>query len=293
MGLGLAAITLGLLGAVLGLIPAVAWYVSVPAATLGLLLGVTALLLSMSRGWAGVACSAIGSGVGLVGLLVCLIGGLISRDVEDRAREIAAVRAAAARATSQNNLKQIGLAMHSFHDAYKTLPAASGDGRLGKGQLSWRVAILPYIEEGALYNQFRLNEPWDSPHNIQLLNQMPRIYAPVQGEAPAGHTYYQVFTGPNTPFRSGERFRLNQFRDGTSNTFLVVEGARPVPWTKPEDIPFDRNGPVPPLGSMFPGGFNATFADGSVRFIDRQRYSDMVLRNLIDPSDGQVIDVPD
>src|SRR5438045_1511259 len=76
------------------------------------------------------------------------------------------------RLTSSNNLKQIALAFHSFHDTYGGMPAAAICDKAGKPLLSWRVAILPWIEEGALYKQFKLDEPWDSKHNKALLKKM-------------------------------------------------------------------------------------------------------------------------
>src|SRR5262245_59728137 len=81
------------------------------------------------------------------------------------------------RRTSQNNLKMVRLAMHNFHDAMGRFPAATAYAKNGKPLLSWRVAILPYIEEDALYRQFKLDEPWDSPHNKKLIAKMPKIYA--------------------------------------------------------------------------------------------------------------------
>jgi uncharacterized protein (TIGR03067 family) len=112
------------------------------------------------------------------------------------------VRDAAARAQSQNNLKQIGLAMHSYHDAYKQFPLhAAYSQDVKTPPLSWRVAILPFVEENALYQQFKLDEPWDSRHNRQLIAKMPKVYEPV-GAAKKGEglTFYQVFTGPDTVF---------------------------------------------------------------------------------------------
>jgi len=201
---------------------------------------------------------------------------------------------------SSNNLKQIALAMMNFSDAMGSLPPATIYSKDGKPLLSWRVAILPYIGASPLYQQFKLDEPWDSPHNKALLARMPKLYAPVRGPAKEPHsTYYQVFTGDLAPFRlkpdgsaplgaRGPRFPAS-FLDGTSNTFLVVEAAEAVPWTKPEDLTYDARKPVPKLGSEFSGGFLAAFADGSVRFI-RKDIEEQTLRNLIMPADGNPID---
>ncbi|HEY8503525.1 MAG TPA: DUF1559 domain-containing protein, partial [Gemmataceae bacterium] len=150
------------------------------------------------------------------------------------------VREAAARAQSQNNLKQIGLAMHNYHDTHGTFPAAAITDKQGRPLLSWRVAILPYLDQNNLYQQFKLDEPWDSEHNKKLLEKMPEIYAPVRGKAPQPHsTYYQVFTGPGTPFAGPKGLHFREFKDGLSNTLLVVEAGVAVPWTKPQDIPYD------------------------------------------------------
>jgi hypothetical protein len=198
-----------------------------------------------------------------------------------------------ARVTSQCNLKEIALAMHSYHDVYKQFPSAvySQDGKQTP-LLSWRVAILPFIEQNALYQQFRRNEPWDSPHNLRLLGQMPPIYAPVLSDAPPGQTHYQVFTGPRTPFNGPLPMRIMQFTDGTSNTFLVVEADDTVPWTKPADLVVADNAPLPRLGGLWGDGFLVAMADGSVRPVSR-RVREQTLRLLIDPRDGQVITDPE
>src|SRR5262249_47458476 len=144
--------------------------------------------------------------------------------------------------------------------------------------LSWRVAILPYLGEDKLYKQFKLDEPWDSEHNKKLIEKMPKVYAPPQGvEAKPGHTFDRMFDGPGTMFRMKT---LAAVPDGKSNTLMVVEAGEPVIWTKPDELPYDADKPLPKLGGHFPTGFNALFGDGSVRFI-RKGIDEKVLRALI------------
>ncbi len=198
------------------------------------------------------------------------------------------VREAAARATSQNNLKQILVALHIFHDIYGHLPGNIVD-RNGKPLLSWRVAILPFLEQQDLYEQFRLDEPWDSPHNKALLAKMPKVYESPLYPAPPGMTYYQGFSGPGTIFEPGKKVKFLEITDGTSNTIAVIEGGSPVPWTKPEDIPFDPKKRLPPLAPAKDAKvIHAAFADGAVRTI-RVTLPEDTWRRLIQRNDGQVI----
>ncbi len=213
------------------------------------------------------------------------------------------------RVLSVDNLKQIGLAFHNLHDAYGAMPAAAAYGDAKKPRLSWRVAILPYIEEDKLYKEFKLDEAWDSPHNKKLIAKMPKIYAPPADAKTVkpGHTFYQVFTGKDTPFdpmavRGGGAAaalrlgsRLTNFRDGTSNTALVVEAGESVPWTKPDDIVYDAKKPLPRLGGLFKEVIHVTVADGSVRKIGR-KVKEATLRALITPAGGEPFkwdDVPE
>jgi hypothetical protein len=177
------------------------------------------------------------------------------------------VREAAARVQSQNNLKMMALSFHNHQDQMGRMPPAAIRSPDGRPLLSWRVAILPYLEQEALYRQFRLDEPWDSPHNKRLLSQMPRVYA-LPGDDPAtGMTHYRVFVGPRTPFEDPRGPKITDFTDGTANTFLIVEAADAVPWTKPDELTYTPGGPLPRLGGRPSAGFNAALADGSVYFV--------------------------
>jgi hypothetical protein len=162
----------------------------------------------------------------LAGLPTAVLGG------QDKPIEEAQIK------RSQNNLKQLGLAFHIHHDVSNGLPGNIAD-KDGKALLSWRVAILPYIEEEKLYKEFRLNEAWDSDHNKKLIARMPKVFAPVRGKAKEGETFYQVFTGEKAVFGGKKPLRLQNFNDGTSNTGLIFEAGEPATWTKPVDLAFD------------------------------------------------------
>ena len=123
---------------------------------------------------------------------------------------------------------------------------------------------------------------------------MPEIYAPViRKEDESKHsTYYQVFTGPGALFGGDEGASLGEIKDGVNLTIMLVEAARPVPWTKPEDLPFDKEKPLPELGGMFKDGFHALTAGGGVRFL-RRPLKPEVLRGLITPSGGEALSFDD
>ncbi len=191
---------------------------------------------------------------------------------------------------SQNNLKQIALAFHGFHDANNAFPGniMSKD---GKPLLSWRVAILPYIEQDQLYKLFKLDEPWDSDNNKKLIEKMPKLYAPVRGKAKAGETFYQIFVGKDALFtEKGPQYKIDNIPDGTSNTALVVEAGEPVTWTKPADLPFDQKKDLPKLGGLFDGEFHVGLCDGSVMRVKKD-FDAQEMKNLIMPADGNVIDL--
>jgi len=189
---------------------------------------------------------------------------------------------------AENNLKLIALGWHNYHDANGHFPSneVSKD---GKGLLSWRVQLLPYLEADDLYKQFKLDEPWDSETNKKLIEKMPKVFATVRGAAEPGMTYYQAFTGKGGLIKSGQKLGLAGITDGTSNTLLCVESGKPVIWTKPEDLDFDGK-KVPALGGMFDGKFHGAMCDGSVRRFRKGPDAD-VMRRLIGPQDGEIVSV--
>jgi hypothetical protein len=205
---------------------------------------------------------------------------------------ITKARQAAKRMQSLNNLKQFALAILTYEATYEKFPARAIFSKEGKPLLSWRVAILPYIEQEPLYKQFHLDEPWDSENNKPLIAKMPAIFAdPDAGPAGAGHTRYQVVTGPGTVFDGDKACRIADITDGTSNTLLVVEvGAdKSVVWTKPDDVEFDPKQPLAPFGTLGEEGLKAVFCDGAARIISRAIDAE-TLNRLIQRADGQPID---
>jgi prepilin-type processing-associated H-X9-DG protein len=191
---------------------------------------------------------------------------------------------------SVNNLKQIGLAFHNYVAQKGELPRpVMYGGKTGKVPYSWRVALLPYLESQDLYEAYNFDEPWDGPNNRKLIDRMPAYYAyPAPGGVSRSNTSYFVLEGPGTMLGKGEKVTFMDVTDGTSNTLLVVEAKRDVPWTKPEDLPYDPNRPLPEFGGFVPDGFNVLFADGSVRFI-RKTVLPLTLRALITRAGSEVI----
>jgi hypothetical protein len=203
---------------------------------------------------------------------------------------------------SAYSLGCVGRAIRLYHEQHGRLPPAVVRDRDGRPLYSWRVLLLPYLEDDALYQQFHLDEPWDSEHNKRLLERTPPCYLPgLDGDDAPGLTRYQVFVGPGTAF---ERDGLTwaDFPDGLANTLLVAEAGDPVPWTKPEDLTYDPAGPLPRLGGLYAKpvrllcyylwrnpGFNAYFADGSAGFI-RNDTDEATLRALITRNGGERVD---
>jgi prepilin-type processing-associated H-X9-DG protein len=200
----------------------------------------------------------------------------------------------AARRVCTNNLKQIGLAMHNYHARHKTFPPAYTVDKAGKPLLSWRVLILPYLEQEALYKEFHLDEPWDSEHNRALIDRMPPTYHCPGGSSKRvdlGKTTYLTPRGKATIFPGSEGIKLQKITDGTSNTIFVVDAGneRAVTWTKPDDWDVDPKLDLKGIFGHHPGGTPFAFADGSVRFM-KETVSPKLFEMLVTRDGGEVID---
>jgi serine/threonine protein kinase len=190
-----------------------------------------------------------------------------------------------------DNLKKLAEAALAYETRQGRLPPPAITSPDGKPLLSWRVAILPYLGEEALYREFRLDEPWDVPHNRELLGRMPAVfrYPPT---APADATHYQVFVGPGSAFEGPAGVRLAEITDGRATTILIVEAAEAVPWTKPADLPYAADKELPKLGSNTRPFFLAAFGDGEVQLI-RMSADVRMLRRAITRNDGQPLNLKD
>ena len=190
-----------------------------------------------------------------------------------------------------NRFKYIALSMGNYEGTYGAFPAAAiCDKKTGKPLLSWRVSILPYIEEEALYKQFKMDEPWDSEHNLKLAKNMPKIYFNPKANKPGDNkTHYRIFYGKGAAFELNKGYSMGAIAsmDGLSNTLTVVEAEEPVVWTNPNELPFDPTKALPKMLSI-DGKFSAAFCDGSVRTF-KMPIDQEILKLLIQRNDGKVI----
>jgi prepilin-type processing-associated H-X9-DG protein len=222
------------------------------------------------------ASSGSGAGVVLAIVAICIFaflgcGGVL---VALLLPAVQSAREAARRSQCSNHLKQIALAFHNYHDTYGTFPPAYIADEDGQPKHSWRVLLLPFMEQQALYSMYDFDEPWDSPVNAMVTNTvLPVFQCPSDPASGMPITSYMVITGPGTVFDGDQATGIRDITDGTSNTLLVVEVAGTgTSWAEPVDLdvgnlnlPFARGGNSP--GSYHPGGINAAMCDGSVRFL--------------------------
>lgn len=183
------------------------------------------------------------------------------------------LKSAADRSSRLNKLGQLALAMHNYESAHRHFPTQAIVDKAGKPLLSWRVQILPFIEQGDLYNQFKLDEPWDSEHNLKLVKQMPETFFDSNRENnKAGKTIFQVPSGKGLLFDGANEITFSKITDGSSNTLLAicVADKHAAVWTKPDDWQVDFADVTAELKQDGRKYVEAALADGSVHriFID-------------------------
>jgi hypothetical protein len=208
--------------------------------------------------------------VAIIGVLVALL-----------LPAVQAAREAARRSVSLNNLKMLLLSFHVYNDKHKVLPPHAIYSAEGKPLLSWRVAMLPYLEENELYEQFHLDEPWDSEHNRALIARMPAVFENPNLAEP-GKTNYLAVVGKECVFDGTSKGApFSNLIDGSSMTIMLVEADadRAVEWTKPDDLRYDAKNPAAGLGRIRPGVWLAGFADGHVSAIPNT--IDQAVRNAL------------
>jgi len=232
--------------------------------------------------------------VGLVCVVFC--GGIL---VALLLPAVQAAREAARRSQCSNNLKQIGLALHNYHSTYACFPPAYVADKDGRPMHSWRVLLLPYMEQQALYRQYRFDEPWDGPNNQRIASTILQVYqCPSDPPGGAATTNYVMIVGPGTLSDGASCSKISDVHDGTSNTIAVVEIANSgIGWAEPRDldaatITFAINDGSPNgISSRHPGVANALLLDGSVRAIPATT-DPSVLRALSTIAGNERVGVP-
>ncbi|MEA1950202.1 MAG: DUF1559 domain-containing protein, partial [Planctomycetota bacterium] len=186
---------------------------------------------------------------------------------------VQAAREAARRSQCINNMKQLGLGMHNFHDTKKRFPGYDDPKHPQWPPCSWRVQLLPYVEQDFVYRQYDRNQAWDSPANIVLEDTIsPRYRCPSNPTVGGTDTDYLTLVGPNGVFMQKGSTAIKDIRDGTSNTIMMVESHNSgIHWMEPKDLDMKNakmlpnNSTAPGMKSMHPGVVNVVLCDGSVR----------------------------
>jgi Protein of unknown function (DUF1559) len=189
------------------------------------------------------------------------------------------------------NLRKVGKAMKQYQEKNGHYPGPAILDKEGKPLLSWRVGLLPFLGEKDLYDEFHLDEAWDSPHNKELLERMPDVFQNPSAATDPGMTFYRGVFGKGAFFdpEVKQGIEPKDITDGGAATLAVVETREAVPWTKPgTEIPFDGDGMKSMLGGHKPGGFAALYAFGPVKFI-KDSITPLVLRALSTRAEGEVV----
>ncbi|HEY2839575.1 MAG TPA: DUF1559 domain-containing protein [Pirellulales bacterium] len=211
---------------------------------------------------------------------------------------IGSAREAARTASCSCHLKQLGLALHTYHEDYGCFPPAYIVDSQGRKMHSWRALLLPYV--GGDHLKYDMNEPWDGPNNRKLWDQMPSTYrCPSDDTSPPNTTSYVAVVGPNTMWPGAKSVSFKHFRDSSSNTIAVVEGKNlAVPWLEPRDLEeeslslkINDSSTNTSLSSAHSEGVMVLLADGSAKFL-RSTTDPQLLKALLTIAGGEPASVP-
>lgn len=221
----------------------------------------------------------VAGGAMLLMMLICI--GLLLPAVQ-------AAREAARRMQCQNNLKQIALAMHNYADVYKALPPAYTVDANGKPLHSWRVLLLPFLEQQSLYQQIDLSKPWNDPANKALSELVLPVYAcPSDPRPTSPKTNYLAVVDPSGIFSGPTQTKFFDITDGTSNTILIVESTKEVNWMEPTDLSMNEF-LSSPKSSHHSGVFQAAFGDGAVMALENDMPQE-TKRALVTKNQGEQV----
>jgi hypothetical protein len=240
------------------------------------------------QGGTSAAAAGVGVGIGMILLIsvgvLFVCGGILVALLLPAVQQ---AREAARRMQSTNNMKQILIGLHTYHDVYNAFPPAVVKDKDGKPLYSGMVCLLPYIEQQPLYDRFDKDKAWDSQENKPFSSMnIPTFMDPSNANTTPGRTDYLLITGPGSILEDapGVRHSMSEIQDGTSNTIILMEVKGNASWAAPNT--WDRS---KPLDGNHPRVVIVGFADGSVRTIDRNIDPEM-LRRMVERSDGQPVD---
>ncbi|MCA9046323.1 MAG: DUF1559 domain-containing protein, partial [Planctomycetaceae bacterium] len=209
---------------------------------------------------------------------------------------------ASRRSACKNNLKMVGLALQNYHDVYSAFPSQAS----GEPPMSWRVALLPYMDQAPLFREYDQSADWNAAVNQPVAKRRidnlmcPAVPREIQeGEYP--YTAYVVPVGPNVGWQSQRAFSDKEFEDGVSNTIAVMEACgQQIPWAEPRDLPV----PGTAIGMNLPGrephrsegimsayhrgGSHLLLFDGAVRFF-HEDVDPAIVEALLTPNGGEVV----
>ncbi len=202
----------------------------------------------------------------------------------------------------RNTLKQIGIALQTYHDAHHCFPPAYFADEHGTPTHSWRAILLPYFESeevDRLANQYRFDEPWNGPNNRKLLDKAPYPYRCMSDGGNESETSYLAIVGPDSMWRGTQPIAIPEMIDGTSKTMAIVECCDSgVNWLEPRDITFNdaiagvnRVTGRPGIRSPHGRGANALFASGSVQMLEFL-IDPSVIRAALTPAGGESVQFP-